>query len=110
MELLERGCRVTGIMDRAHLRASHIKPWHASSDTERLDGANGLLLAPHVDHLFDRGFISFEDDGRVLVSVRLHSGVLAAWAIQSSCNVGVFAERQRYYLAYHRANVFLYEQ
>lgn len=56
VELIERGCRLTGVVDRAHLGASHIKPWRACTNTERLDGHNGLLLAPHIDHLFDRGF------------------------------------------------------
>jgi hypothetical protein len=48
------------------------KPWRVcATATERLDGANGLLLAPHVDRLFDRGLIAFEASGRVLVSSRL---------------------------------------
>ena len=51
----EKGCRVTGVTDLKHLRASHIKPWRDSSDEEKLDGCNGLLLAPHIDHLFDMG-------------------------------------------------------
>jgi len=44
-----------------HLRASHCKPWcDCESNEERLNGENGLLLTPSIDHLFDRGFISFE--------------------------------------------------
>src|SRR3546814_3413344 len=46
------------------LRASHIKPWSkCASGDERVDGNNGLLLSPTADHLFDRGWITFEDDG-----------------------------------------------
>jgi hypothetical protein len=55
-----------------HLRASHCKPWRDSDDSERLDGENGLLLTPSIDHLFDRGFISFENNGRLLVSPVAH--------------------------------------
>jgi predicted restriction endonuclease len=59
-----------------HLRASHSKPWRDSSNEERLDGENGLLLTPSIDHLFDRGFISFRSDGRLLVSPVAHAGSL----------------------------------
>ena len=57
--LVEDGCRVTHVTDRKHLRASHIKPWRDATDSERLSGENGLLLSPHIDHLFDQGYISF---------------------------------------------------
>jgi HNH endonuclease len=59
VRLNEKCCRVTGTADPKHLRASHIKPWRICTDDEKLDGCNGLLLAPHVDHLFDRGYIGF---------------------------------------------------
>jgi len=57
--LCETQCRVTHVSDPKHLKASHIKPWRDASDAERLNGRNGLLLSPHVDHLFDQGYISF---------------------------------------------------
>jgi hypothetical protein len=107
VELLEPRCRVTGVTDRAHLRAGHIKPWRDSSNAERLDGNNGLLLAPHIDHLFDRGFISFEADGRLLVSPRLESGLLAAWGVTPAKPVGAFSTEQEHYLRYHRSHCFL---
>jgi putative restriction endonuclease len=52
--------------------ASHIKPWCESTNEERLNGENGLLLTPSIDHLFDRGFISFEDNGELLISDVAH--------------------------------------
>jgi hypothetical protein len=61
---IEHACRITGVNRPEHLIASHCKPWRdCESHDERLDGENGLLLTPTVDHLFDRGFISFENDG-----------------------------------------------
>jgi hypothetical protein len=66
---IEKECRMTGIRDLRFLRASHIKPWSECKDgAERIDGHNGLLLAPHVDLLFDRGWISFENSGQLLVA------------------------------------------
>jgi hypothetical protein len=47
----ESRCRVTGVDDKAHLRASQITPWKDCTNTEKVHGCNGLLLAPHVDHL-----------------------------------------------------------
>jgi predicted restriction endonuclease len=88
------------------LRASHIKPWAASNNDEKLDGFNGLLLSPHVDHLFDRGFISFQDSGGILVSKELNPSVLEKWSISAGKNVGEFRPGQISYLAYHREMVF----
>lgn len=106
VEQAEGACRVTGVMDRRHLRAVHIKPWEACSDAERLDGGNGLLLSPHVAHLFERGYISFADDGRLQVSRRLNSTVLKRWAITSPAVTRAFTPAQRPYLAWHRDHVF----
>lgn len=103
---LERGCRITGVSDPTHLRASHIKPWAKCNNSERLDGANGLLLAPHVDHLFDRGLISFCDSGELLTSSVVDPSVLAAWHIPHQVNVGQFGATQTQYLAWHREHVF----
>src|SRR2546429_126132 len=90
------------------LRASHIKPWKSCADNhERLDGNNGLLLAPHVDHLFDRGFLTFADDGAVLLSPRVDKSEFHRLGIRPGMNVGRFFARQRDYLAYHRDFVFL---
>lgn len=105
VRLNERGCRVTGITDPNHLRASHIKPWSASSDEEKLNGCNGLLLSPHLDHLFDKGYISFSDNGDVLVSSKLDADVLDRWGIDLKVNVGPFNSEQSAFLAYHRENI-----
>ena len=65
-------CAVTGLDVLPLLRASHIKPWaRCESDAERLEVFNGLLLAPHLDALFDGGWISFDDNSGVLVSPEL---------------------------------------
>ena len=53
---IESRCRITGVDNPSHLLASHCKPWRDSSNEERLNGENGLLLTPSIDHLFDRGF------------------------------------------------------
>jgi len=106
---VERRCRITGVDRIEHLRASHCKPWRDSSDPERLDGENGLLLTPSIDHLFDRGFISFEGDGRLVVSPVAHVPSLEKMGVPvgERKNVGGFSEGQRRYLEFHRERVFL---
>ncbi|MFZ2226945.1 MAG: HNH endonuclease [Candidatus Nanopelagicaceae bacterium] len=103
----ENRCRVTGIDTKTHLIASHIKPWVNSDDDEKLDGFNGLLLAPHIDHLFDKGFISFKDNGDLLISPKLDKSVLKTWGIPHVLNVGTFHAKQRKYLKYHRERKLL---
>lgn len=100
----ERACRVTGVTDPRNLRASHIKPWKDCSDIEKLNGCNGLLLAPHIDHLFDRGLISFSDNGDLIISPRLDREVLTRWGIKEVLNVGSL-QKQANFLAYHRERV-----
>lgn len=118
---LEPACRLTGITNRSLLIASHIRPWRlCKSANERLDGMNGLMLTPDADHLFDRGFITFADDGQVLVSRRVASDDLRRLGFQELArqrfgvaeapamwNTGQFAPAQRDYLAYHREAIFV---
>jgi putative restriction endonuclease len=100
----EKACRVTGVTDPRNLRASHIKPWKDCSDMEKLNGCNGFLLAPHVDHLFDRGLISFSDNGDLIISPLLDRTILMSWGIPEVLNVGSL-HKQAFFLAYHRESV-----
>ncbi|MDE2219855.1 MAG: HNH endonuclease [Gammaproteobacteria bacterium] len=106
VERHEQACRLSGLLDRRHLRARHIKPWRECNDREKLDGSNGLLLSPHFDQLFERGLISFADDGGLLVARHLNPAVLPAWGVRPPRNVGAFTPGQCAYLAYHRLKVF----
>ena len=88
---------------------SHCKPWRDSANEERLNGENGLLLTPTMDHLFDRGFISFEDSGILIVSPVADVPSLNRMGITTAdvVNVGVFTEGQKRFLDYHRDAVLL---
>jgi hypothetical protein len=102
----EPKCRLTGVTDPDHLIASHIKPWKDSTNDERLSGDNGLMLGPHVDHLFDKGYIGFTNAGNLLVSPKCRPAVLTAWGISRSTNVRPFRAAQWPYLLYHREHIF----
>src|ERR1035437_10121688 len=58
-------------------------PRRDSSNQERLNGDNGLLLTPSIDHLFDRGFIGFEDNGELIISPVAHQPSLERMGIRS---------------------------
>jgi hypothetical protein len=106
---LESRCRITGVQNPVHLIASHCKPWRDSSNEERLNGENGLLLTPSIDHLFDRGFIGFEDNGRLVISPVAHRPSLERMGIETTkgVNVGGFTSGQRTFLEFHRNAVLL---
>jgi hypothetical protein len=105
----ERECRVTHVRERTHFVASHIKPWREATDDERLAAGNGLLLTPSIDHLFDRGFISFADEGEVLVSLVANHDALQKMGVTSDRPLfaGRFNSDQRHFLDYHRNEIFL---
>jgi hypothetical protein len=67
-QLWDGKCAVLGITTNEILRASHIKAWQDCNDSERLDRNNGILLSAHLDALFDRFLISFENDGKMVVA------------------------------------------
>lgn len=106
LEKIEKCCRITGLRSVRHLRASHIKPWRVSDDHEKIDGYNGLLLSPHCDHLFDRGWVTFSDEGVLVLSTSLEQEVLMSWRIEPPVDPDPFLPRQVDYLEYHRETVF----
>lgn len=104
--LIEKNCRLTGVNDIKFLIASHIKPWRLSNNDEKLDGNNGLLLSPHVDSLFDKGWLSFKNNGDVLWAVPpVTDPTVAFWRLSPS-NVGNFNSQQKHYLDFHREFIY----
>ena len=104
--LREEFCRVTRVNEPRHLKASHIKPWRDATDGERLDGANGLLLSPHIDHLFDEGYMTFSPAQELVVVPEVRLKLLDAWGINAGARVGEFSREQNADPDDHRANVF----
>lgn len=100
-------CPITIVADDRLLIASHIKPWVASNESEKIDPKNGFMFTPTYDFLFDRGFITFTDDKKMIVS---------PWLSKMTCSRLNLVPEKRYdllpiegrttYLAYHRENIF----
>jgi hypothetical protein len=107
VKLIEQSCRVTGVSSEKLLTASHIKPWKVSDNQERLEGNNGLFLSPHVDKLFDSGFITFTAKGEMWVSPQLDDDVLPKWKIDPNKKYGKFNSEQSFFLEFHNTHTFL---
>jgi hypothetical protein len=107
LDVWEGRCAVTGLAVRELLRASHIKPWaDCETDAERLDAYNGILLAPHLDAAFDRGFITVQDDGAIIVSGALTVHARAVLGLDQALRVHGLTDAHRVYLPWHREHVF----
>ncbi|MCM3186374.1 HNH endonuclease [Priestia megaterium] len=101
-------CPFTQISERNLLRASHIKPWVFSNNVERLDGYNGLLLTPTYDVLFDRGLITFNNDGSLQISSLLSQSTRVKLGVTEGKVYDIAnanGERSNY-LQYHRKFIF----
>lgn len=96
-------CALTGYMATNFLVASHIKPWRAANDVERLDAFNGILLLPNLDKAFDLGYISFNEKGAVKLSEFIEAperlGITDGMGIQ-------LTPQHQDYMAYHREHIF----
>ncbi|MCZ2126641.1 MAG: HNH endonuclease [Anaerolineales bacterium] len=101
-----QGCSVSGCTQFEILKASHIKPWRFSSNEERLDIFNGLLLLPNLDSCFDSGFISFEDNGKIMISNRINKTIMLILGITSNLKLSQVDEKHKAYLRFHRENIF----
>lgn len=94
-------CPLTGISKLELLIASHIVPWKDATDAERLDPHNGILLSPNADALFDRHLISFDDEGRLVLSTTISSDDLSRFGIDATKRIPV-SDGMRSYLERHR--------
>ena len=100
-------CCVTGLAVPELLRASHIKPWaRCDSDEERLDVFNGLLLAPHLDALFDGGWVTFKPTGTIAVAPSLPPIALEVLGVGSDLQIQGLKPEHSLYLEFHRQRVF----
>jgi len=89
------------------LRASHIKPWAlCATDEERLDVFNGLLLAPHLDALFDGGWVTFSSSGAMLVSQSMHQDAMDTLGLQTDLGIQELSSAHQSYLEFHRHRVW----
>lgn len=95
-----KSCAICGV-EADYSRASHIKPWAVSNDHERLDINNGLLLCPNHDYLFDKGLITFKENGEILISSKLSAPQQTSFNVNSMLRIQMSNEMKKY-MAHHQ--------
>lgn len=109
-QLLEqcRFCPFTKIADERLLIASHIKPWAASSEKERVDPYNGFIFSPLYDKLFDRGFITFTENRHIILSdfISPYTWKLIGLKNDTLIQSLPMDEKRKEYLKFHHQCVF----
>lgn len=109
--LIENGCRITGLQDPSSLVAAHIKPHAKGKAHEKVDYDNCILLTPSLHNLFDRGLISFDDEGRLLRSPDLTLEQEKAMGVPAKIeNPKPFRAGQLPFLRWHREVIFIKPQ
>ena len=105
LQRYECKCALCGVEQPKLLIASHIKPWRDSNNKEKTDIWNGFIFCPNHDRLFDQGYISFDDKGRILISSELTEQTMCFMNVNPEMHINV-AEEGKSYLQWHRAKVF----
>jgi 5-methylcytosine-specific restriction protein A len=84
------------------LIASHIVPWADASHEERLDVHNGILLSPTYDALFDKHLISFENNGKIILSDRIDEEAYKKIGVTGFEKIKGMSKYNEFYLEKHR--------
>lgn len=98
-------CAVTGVSTLDVIRASHIKPWKNSDNKERLSIENGIPLIATLDALFDKGLITFQNDGSMLISKKLPKSEFGQLGVPAKLS-RLPSKKMQLNLLYHRSHVF----
>lgn len=98
-------CKICKLTKQDLLIASHIKPWKDSNNIERLDKNNGFLLCPTHDALFDKGYITFDDEGQIILSSQMKKDEYKILNIEDTVKININNENKKY-LKWHRENIF----
>lgn len=102
-----RGCSISAFSHYDILIASHIKPWRVANNQQRLDIFNGLLLLPNYDRLFDKGYISFDDNGRIIYSRYINETDKSILKMDDNLHLIIVEDAHKPYLKYHRDNCLM---
>lgn len=103
-------CCLCDVENHTLLIASHIKPWAESKPKEKLDVDNGFLMCPNHDKLFDKGYITFDNDGKIIISKRLTENDMVSLNVNSKMHIHIkLTENNKKYLKFHRKKVFIEE-
>ena len=98
-------CLLCGVNHHSLLNASHIIPWAKCKGKDRTNVNNGLLLCPGHDRVFDRGYISFDEDGKIMISSQLSADDCTFINLNEDMKIEL-NEEMKHYMEYHRTKIF----
>lgn len=98
-------CCLCKVSNPKFLIASHIKPWADSENDEKLDADNGFLFCPNHDALFDSGYISFDENGAILISKKIGQVTAIFMNVDKNMKINL-SNKNKKFLEYHRNNIF----
>jgi predicted restriction endonuclease len=101
-----KACALTRYQRVDLLKAGHIKPWRECSNRERLNKFNGILLTPNFHEVFDKGLISFTNNGKILISCDLSEADKAHLGITDKMHIKISDEHKKYF-DFHRKRIFI---
>ena len=101
-------CMITGIKNYRYLEAAHIKPWSRSNDHEKLDKKNGIFLTPNCHKLFDRGMITFSNEGKLMKSTKIEDNIINILLTEDKKvdRSTLLDEKTEKYIEWHRENIY----
>lgn len=101
-------CPFTKVSDERLLIASHIKPWAASNDKEKIDPYNGYILSPLYDKLFDKGFITFTQNKHLILSEFISNYTWKQLNLKNDTYIEMLPmdDKRIKYLDFHHKSVF----
>ena len=107
----DHACPMCGINIAHMLIASHIKPFRDCAHIyEAVDHNNGLLLCRNHDYLFDQGYITFDEQGYILLSedILKREGLMTSFVLRKNYRLPqqYLTNNRKLFLQYHRAHIF----
>ncbi|MGE4259970.1 HNH endonuclease [Shewanella sp.] len=102
LALWDNKCPLTGVDVKELLIASHILPWSQSDNKQRLDPYNGFPFSPNIDKLFDKGYVSFGDDGAIMVKKAVSTKTLQQLGLNRESKLKGLKPAHKAYLQKHR--------
>lgn len=98
-------CAVTGFDNTRVLIASHIVPWKDATDEQRLDVDNGILLSPTYDALFDKHFVSFDENGKIMLGHEISRSNFDKIGVTGNESITDLSDGNQNYLEAHRTKM-----
>lgn len=98
-------CAICQINIPSMLQASHSKPWRESTDEERIDGYNGILLCQNHAVLYKKGYITFDGTGKIILSSHINEEEYEKLSISPKTKISRLEENKSYF-RWHRKHLF----